>query len=67
MFVFFKKKRHNKQPNTFTNLFKVSHNGHNYNTRGANIIKPIVKITTYGLNSIKYKSADDWNKLQGSK
>ena len=47
-----------KQPNTFSNLFKVSHNEHNYNTRGANIIKPTVK-TTYGLNSIKSKSADD--------
>ena len=31
---------------------------------GANIIKPTVKTTTYGLNPIKYKSADDWNKLQ---
>ena len=54
----------NEQPNTFSNFFKVSHNEHNYNTRGANIIKPTVKTTTYGLNSIKYKSADNWNKLQ---
>ena len=25
---------HNKHPNTFSNFFKVSHNEHNYNTRG---------------------------------
>ena len=31
---------------------------------GANIIKPTVKTTTYGLNSMKYKSANDWNKLE---
>ena len=30
---------------------------------GANIIKPTVKTTTYGLNSIKYKSTADY-KLQ---
>ena len=54
----------NEQSNTFSNFFKVSHNEHNYNARGANIMKPTVKTTTYGLNSIKYKSADDWNKLQ---
>ena len=50
--------------NTFTNFFKVSHNEHNYNTRGAKIIKATVKTTAYGLNLIKYKSADDWKKLQ---
>ena len=33
----------NEQPNTFSNFFKVSHNEHNYNTRGANTIKPTVK------------------------
>ena len=49
---------------SFSNFFKVSHNEDNYNTRGVNIIKPTVKTTNYGLNSIKYKSADDWNKLQ---
>ena len=27
------------------------------------MIKPTVKTPTYGLNSIKYKSANDWNKL----
>ena len=51
------------QPNTFSNFFKDSHNEHNYNTRRANIIKPAVKTTTYGLNFIKYKSTDDWNNL----
>ena len=58
------KRIRNEQPNAFSNFFKVSHNEHNYNTRGANTIKPTVKTATYGLNSIKYKSADDWNKLQ---
>ena len=62
--MFVLNKIRNEQPNTFTNFFKVSHNEHNYNTRGANIIKPTVKTTTYDLNSIKYKSSDDWNKLQ---
>ena len=62
--MFVLKTIHNEQSSTFSNFFKVSHNEHNYNTRGANVIKPNVKTTTYGLNSIKYKSADDWNKLQ---
>ena len=35
-----------KHPNTFTNFFKLSHNEHNYNTRGPKIIKPTVKTTT---------------------
>ena len=62
--AFILKNIRNEQPTTFSNFFKVSRNEHNYNTRGANIIKPTVKPTTYGLNSIKYKSADDWNKLK---
>ena len=62
--TFILKNIRNEQPTTFSNFFKVSHNEHNYNTRRANIIKPTVKATTYGLNSIKYKSADDWNKLK---
>ena len=57
--MFVLKTIHNDQPSTFSNFFKVSHNEHNYNTRGANVIKPNVKTTTYGLNSIKYKLADD--------
>ena len=57
--MFVLKTIHNEQSSTFSNFFKVSHNEHNYNTRGANVIKPNVKTTTYGLNSIKYKSADD--------
>ena len=57
--MFVLKTIHNEQPSTFSNFFKVSHNEHNYNTRGANVIEPNVKTTTYGLNSIKYKSADD--------
>ena len=40
------KKIHKKQPNTFTNFFKLSHNEHNYNTRGPKIIKPTVKTIT---------------------
>ena len=62
--MFVLKRIRNEQPNTFSNFFKVSHNELNYTTRGANIIKPTIKTTTHVLNSIKYKSADDWNKLQ---
>ena len=54
--MFVLKRIRNEDPNTFSNFFKVSHNEHNYNTRRANIIKATVKTTTYGLNSIKYKS-----------
>ena len=61
--MFVLKRIRNEQPSLFSN-FKVSHNEHNYNVRGANIIKPTIKTTTYGLDSIKYKLADDWNKLQ---
>ena len=61
--MFVLKRIRNEQPSLFSN-FKVSHNEHNYNARGANIIKPTIKTTTYGLDSIKYKLADDWNKLQ---
>ena len=32
--MFVLKRIRNKQPNTFSNFFKVSHNEHNYNTRG---------------------------------
>ena len=28
------------------------------------MIKPTVKATAYGLNSFRFKSADDWNKLK---
>ena len=45
--MFVLKRIRNKQPNTFSNFFKVSHNEQNYNTRGANIIKPTIKTTTY--------------------
>ena len=61
--MFVLKRIRNEQPSLFSN-FKVSHNEHNYNAREANIIKPTIKTTTYGLDSIKYKLADDWNKLQ---
>ena len=62
--IFVLKRIRKEQPNAFSNFFKVSHNEDNYNTRGANIIKPTLKTATYVLNSVKYKSADDWNKLQ---
>ena len=62
--MFVLKRIRKEQPNTFSNFFKVSRNEHNYNTKGANILKPTAKTATYGLNSIIYKSADDWNKLQ---
>ena len=41
--MFVLKRIRNEDPNTFSNFFKVSHNEHNYNTRGANTIKPTVK------------------------
>lgn len=57
------KKMCNEHPTTFSNFFKISNNEHNHNNRGIEIIKTTVKTTTYGINSIKHKTDDDWNKL----
>ena len=41
-------------------------NQHNYNTRGSKermIFKITQKTTTYGLNSIHHRAANDWNEL----
>ena len=41
-------------------------NQHNYNIRGSKekiLFKITWKTTTYGLNSIHYRAANDWNEL----
>ena len=53
-------------PQTFNDYFKTAKKQHNYNTRGSrnqHIIKPVVRTTQYGLNSVIYKSATSWNLL----
>ena len=51
----------------FNEFFQFANNQRDHNTRYA-IRKRInlsqVKTTQYGLNSIKYKSAKDWNNIQ---
>ena len=52
----------NALPEAFNKL-----NQHDHNTRDVirkRINLPQVKTTQYGLNSIKYKSAKDWNNIQ---
>ena len=47
-------------------FFQIAANQHNYNTRGTTnktIIKTTINSTTYCLNSIKYRSASDWNEI----
>ena len=49
------------------NNFQFTENQHNHNTRTANnrhMIFPQVNTTSYGLNSVKYKIAKDWNSIQ---
>ena len=53
-------------PTTFNNnTFKLTHNVHNYNTRGSSqhqISLPRVKAQVYVIKSIKYQAIDMWNK-----
>ena len=54
-------------PKCLLNLFDLVCNQHHHNTRSAISEKmklPTVRTTHYGLNSIAYKSAKDWNNLQ---
>ena len=49
------------------NMFKFSENRHTHNTRTANyqqVSFPQVDTTNYGLHSVTYKAAKDWNTIQ---
>ena len=53
-------------PENFKEFFVTADIRHNYNTRGTTkktIIKNNVKSTTYGLNSLNFRAASDWNQL----
>lgn len=54
-------------PDTFQDFFQYTNGQHNHNTRESTYNKitlPHVKTTSYGLQSIKYKTAKDWNNIQ---
>ena len=49
------------------NSFIFTENQYNHNTRTANnrnLLYPQVNTTNYGLNSVTYKVAKDWNSIQ---
>ena len=51
-------------PVALTNSFQVAADSYSHNTRGASQFKmalPKVRTLTYGINSIRYRSAADWN------
>ena len=53
-------------PQNFSEYFKEMSNQHNFNTRRSKegiILKITQKTTTYGLNSIHHRAANDWNEL----
>ena len=53
-------------PENFKDFFLLTETQHNYNTRGTankTILKTTINSTTYGLNSVKYRAATEWNKL----
>ena len=55
-----------KLPQNFNEHFKEMRNQHNYNTRQSKermIFKITRKATTYGLNSIHHRAANNWNEL----
>ena len=55
-----------KLSQNFSEYFKEMRNQHNFNTRESKegmIFKIIQRTTTYGLNSIRRKAANDWNEL----
>ena len=56
----------NNLPQNFQNYFSLKSDDHNYHTRGSRINVPIVKITTYGSNSITIKAIKHWNEIQNS-
>ena len=53
-------------PQNFSEYFKEMSDQHNFNTRRSKegiILKITQKTTTYGLNSIHHRAANDWNEL----
>ena len=55
-----------KLPKTFAEYFIIALNQHGYHTRGSKhktVIETIKNSTTYGLNSIKNRTASDWNEV----
>ena len=54
-------------PTNLMNNFLFTENQHNHNTRTTNnwnLTFPQVNTTSYGLNSVTYKIAKDWNSIQ---
>ena len=54
-------------PTNLQNMFKLSENQHTHNTRTGNnqqVSFPQVNRTDYGLHSVTYKAAKDWNSIQ---
>ena len=51
-------------PKNFYGYFKEMRNQHNYNTRGSKeevTFKITQEATTYGVNSLHHRAANDWN------
>ena len=51
-------------PTALCNTFKLSHNAHNYNTRGSaqfKMVVPAVKTLAYGIRSISFQAVQIWN------
>ena len=56
-----------KVPSPFMSYFKKLNTQHLYTTRSAinqSVFVPIVNTEIHGINSIKYRSVEIWNKLQ---
>ena len=54
-------------PKSLMSFIKFSENQHTYHTRNAaqqHLSVPQVNTTNYGLNSVTYKAAKDWNSIQ---
>ena len=57
----------NNLQDSFREFFKYANNQHQYHTREAcnnKITIPHVKTTHFGLQSIKYNAAKDWDEIQ---
>ena len=53
-------------PSNFEDFFTTSENKHPYNTWGRKnntIIKTLSNSTTYGLNSVRHRTASEWNEI----
>ena len=54
-------------PTSLQNIFKLAEDHHDHHTRTVNkrhITYPQVNTTNYGLHSITFKAAKDWNTIQ---